>query len=282
MSNVNEAVKLLLDESVGKIEVMLNADVMSISAPIRHGLEHQAREAIRSVNHKKTRIAIILTTGGGVVEVVERMVNTIRNAYEYVTFIVPDRAMSAGTIFVMSGDAIMMSDFSCLGPIDPQIERDGRLIPALSYLIQYERMIKKAKEGELTDADMVLLGKLDLAELHQFEQAKALSITLLRRWLANYKFKDWKTTKGQGSPVTNEMKERRAEEIANMLSDPTRWHSHGRGIGMATLLEDVNLLIDDIGKVEGLLHSVEDYCWLLEDFRIQRKLNSFVHTRGYF
>ena len=47
----------------------------------------------------------------------------------------------------------MMDHLSCLGPIDPQIEKDGKLVPALSYLNQYERLNKKAQEGVLTAAD---------------------------------------------------------------------------------------------------------------------------------
>jgi len=93
--------------------------------------------ALSKFKEKRMAITIILDTSGGIVEVVERMVNTIRDRYKEVIFIIPDKAMSAGTVFAMSGDRILMSQFSCLGPIDPQIVRDGRLIPALSYLIQF-------------------------------------------------------------------------------------------------------------------------------------------------
>ena len=44
--------------------------------------------------------------------------------------------MSAGTIFALSADTILMNYFSALGPIDPQIEKDGKSASALSYLIQ--------------------------------------------------------------------------------------------------------------------------------------------------
>ena len=67
-------------------------------------------------------------------EVVERVVTTIRFMYEDLTIVVPDQAMSAGTIFALSADRIMMDHLSCLGPIDPQIAKDGKLVPALSYL----------------------------------------------------------------------------------------------------------------------------------------------------
>jgi len=39
-----------------------------------------------------------------------------------------------------------------------------------------------------------LLQQLDLAELHSFEEARELSNSLLKEWLATYKFKDWTIT----------------------------------------------------------------------------------------
>ena len=85
---------------------------------------------------------------------------------------------------------------------------------------------------------MVLLQKLDLAELQQFEEARELSGSLLKKWLVKYKFKDWSVTETHRTPVTPEMKEARAADIAKVLSDPQRWHSHGRGIPMNVLRDD--------------------------------------------
>ena len=73
----------------------------------------------------------MLTTGGGSTTVVERLVNILRQHYKEVNFIVPDYAYSAGTIFCMSGDNILMDYFSVLGPIDPQVQnKEGRLVAA--------------------------------------------------------------------------------------------------------------------------------------------------------
>jgi len=146
-------------------------------------------------------LAVILDTPGGIAEVVERMVNTIRYHYnDEVYFEIPNRAMSVGTIFAMSGDKIFMSYFSVLGPIDPQIEKDGKLVPALSYLNQYERLCQKADAGQLNTAEYAQLSKLDLGELHQFEQARELSIELLENWLSQYKFKRLDYSQFNGRP----------------------------------------------------------------------------------
>src|SRR5579863_7668178 len=102
--------------------------------------------------------------------------------------------MSAGTVLVMSGDAIHMDYYSLLGPIDPQLERAGSadLVPALGYLVQFERLIEKSRKGKLTTAELTfLVEKFDPAELYSYEQARELSIALLKEWLVRYKFKNW-------------------------------------------------------------------------------------------
>ena len=265
-----------------KIGTTLSADVVAIVSPILPGLELRLRDAIDALPDKKGSVAVILDTQGGVVEVVERMVTTLRHVYGDVTVIVPDRAMSAGTIFALSADRIMMDHLSSLGPIDPQIERDGKLVPALSYLNQFERLNNKAQVGALTTAEYALVSKLDLGELYQFEQARELSVELLIKWLSSYKFKNWNTTEGRQLEVTPEMKEERANEIAALLNNPERWHSHGRAIDMGTLQEEVRLKIDNIEDNPVLHRNIRDYFELLKDYMQREQLMSFIHTREYF
>ena len=281
LENVDDLVKSRLEEMLFELEDGLKADVISIHTPMFNGLEDIFRKVIRSLDNRKEHVAIILTTSGGSVEVVEQLVKIIRHYYEVVTFIVPDRAMSAGTIFVMSGDHIKMDYFSRLGPIDPQVQNaKGQWVPALSYLAQYERLVEKATRGMLTQADAILLNQLDLADLHSYEQAKDLSISLLKRWLTTYKFKDWVLTETNKDKVTKEMKERRAKEIAEALSDISRWYSHSRGIGV----EDLSLLklkIDDFGD-DTITKLIHNYYELLRDYyRDTRNLTAFLHARSY-
>jgi hypothetical protein len=49
--------------------------------------------------------------------------------------------------------------------------------------------------------------------------------------------------------VADGMKRQRAEKIATALSDNERWHSHGRGISMQTLRNELNLRIDDFDQI---------------------------------
>ncbi len=283
MRPVDAHIKDQLTRHLGEIEGKLNADVVAIISPILPGLEQQLRYAMDMLRCKKSSVAVVLDTPGGVVEVVERMVTALRSLYGEVMVIVPDRAMSAGTILALSADRIMMDYLSCLGPIDPQIEKEGKLVPALSYLNQFERLNKKAQAGALTTAEYALLNKLDLGELYQFEQARELSQDLLIKWLSQYKFKNWLKTETKQVPVTENMKEQRAKHIAALLNNPEKWRSHGRAIDMKTLRgEEIKLKVEDLEDDPALYQVVREYFGLLKDYMNREQLISFVHTREYF
>ncbi|MDQ1354430.1 MAG: hypothetical protein QG657_4739 [Acidobacteriota bacterium] len=279
---IDDNTKQQLNYHLEKVEKALDADAIAIVGLIISPLDWDVKRTIELFSEKRRRLAVILDTVGGIAEVVERMVNTIRHYYDEVYFVIPDLAMSAGTIFAMSGDKIFMSYFSVLGPIDPQIEKDGKLFPALSYLSQYKRLCEKADKGQLNTAEYALLNKLDLGELHQFEQARELSIDLLEDWLSRFKFKDWEKHSSTGDSVSADEKRNRAKEIGTALSNNERWHSHGRGITRETLTSDIRLKIDKIEETPGLLSSLDAYFALLKDFVQRGQYPYFIHTREYF
>ena len=164
-TRVHTFVERQVDILAWEIEKKLDSDVMAIVGPIYPPLDDAIRQAIGARKQTsaglRKKLAIVLETGGGIIEVVERMVTAIRHHYEDVTIIVPDQAMSAGTVLALSGDRIMMNYFSCLGPIDPQLRREGKFVPALSYLVQFERLKARTGSGDLTTGEMGVLQQLD-------------------------------------------------------------------------------------------------------------------------
>ena len=226
---------------------------------------------------------MILTTGGGYIEVVKRIVETLRHHYAIVDFVIPNYAYSAGTVLALSGDSIYMDYYSRLGPIDPQVQRpDGKgFVPALGYLARYNSLIKKAHAGEITVAEVQLLvDGFDQAELYQYQQAHDLSVSLLVEWLATYKFKDWNETSTRKMAVTKEMKEDRAKEIAIKLNDTERWHSHGYGISRDVLQKDLGLIIDDFGTKPSMNNAIRSYHRLIDDYMAKMGSRSVIHTFG--
>lgn len=297
MRPLDRYIKDQLDTHIASIGKQLGgADTMSIVGsivPARPivpgglivpGIDTSIRTAIEMKKERAPVIAVILETRGGVVEVVEQIVEMIRHFYQEVVVIVPGQAMSAGTVFALSADRIMMDYFSRLGPIDPQVMKDGKLVPALSYLIQYERLNKKSEQKKLTTAEYGILSQLNVGELYKFEQARELSVELLRQWLSQYKFKNWAETETRKMEVTDKMKKDRAEEIAMKLNDPGRWHSHGRGIDINTLRSELNLKIEDYSENEQLSASTKSYLNLLIDYirRQREELIYFIHSEEYF
>jgi len=283
MSVVDKHVRQLIQHHMRLIGQELTADVLVIYSPILFGLDFEVKENVEGVGPaERERLAIVLDTMGGVIDIVERMVNTVRQFYREVDFIIPDRAMSAGTVFALSANNIYMNYYSYLGPIDPQVEKDGKLTPALAYLKQFERLQKKAGEGQLTQVDALMLSQLDLADLYQYEQAREHSVELLEKWLSCYKFKNWSETETSNKPVTNEMKRARAKEIAKTLNETERWHSHGRGISMRTLRDEVGLRIADFDEKGRLSSAVRSLSELVVDYTTKSGISAYVEiiSRG--
>jgi ClpP class serine protease len=284
-SNANDLIERQLDEHAKRLETILDKDVLGVFGSLFFGADTVIKDAVEQRAKKHKGLAVVLETGGGFVEVVQRIVDTLRYHYEVVDFIIPDYAMSAGTVLAMSGDAIHMNYFSVLGPIDPQVPKsDGQgSLPALGYLEQYQRMIEKDKNGELSTVEAAFfVTKFDPAELYSFEQAKNLSISLLKEWLVRYKFKNWTVTETRGIPVTEEMKKTRAGEIGDRLNDTHRWYSHGRGISMHVLTEEIKLIIDDFGSQGDRCDRISAYHTLMRDYMVRRGTRGAIHAKGFY
>jgi hypothetical protein len=270
----NEFIEDELRRRLRQIEEDRNAHALCFSGPIYSPADNFVRDLLEAHqdnstgDQKSDSLVVILTTPGGQVEPVQRIVETIRHYYSHVSFIVPDYAYSAGTILCMSGDEIFMDYFSRLGPIDPQLpRRNGPSIPALGYLRQYEALLKKEIDGELTMAELQVMLNFDQAELYMYDQAEKQSIALLEDWLVRYKFKNWSVTRTRGQEVNEEMKVDRAHEIGKTLNDTDVWHSHGHGISMEVLNSDrINLMIDDLADHPSLHSKVKEYDRLLIDY----------------
>ena len=288
---VDDSIKNLLTDRLVLLEEHFQSDFLVYYGPIVDGNENvflKIVEDIANDANKKDKIYVMLTTTGGSAIAVERYVNILRHHYNEVNFIIPDCAYSAGTIFCMSGDNILMDYFSVLGPIDPQVQnKDGKWVAALGYLDKVNELIEKARsqdqDNKLTQAEFLILKDIDLAELRGYEQAKNLTIELLKKWLVKYKFKNWIEHKTNpallGTKVTLAQKEERAKKIADKLSDSNLWKSHGRPINIETL-ESVRLIIEDYSK-KDYRKLIRQHYDLFFDFVTKNGHSIFIQTRKF-
>lgn len=271
-----------------QLEIKLNGDVIYYYGPTHHSLVKPFRDLLERMakNTQRDKLCIFLKTGGGAVEPVEKMVDIVRKHYKTVWFFVPDFAMSAGTIWCMSGDKIFMDYSSSLGPIDPQVTiKDGgvdKLVPALGVLEQVEKLIEKSLNNTISPVEFAILKDQNLALLSSYEHAKDLSIDLAVKWLVKYKFKDWTQHRTylikKGQQVTNKEKVERARDIVIKLANHKLWHSHGRYISPSMLNDVLRIEIDEYPdeKARELIRTYND---LLTDFIEQKNYIYYMHDK---
>lgn len=287
MSLLDDAVNQALRVSRQRLEERFDADVLAYYGEIatvwlpwfRGNLERMVERG------RKPTLLIVLNTPGGQVEAVEKLVEMIRYWYSEVYFLVPNLAMSAGTIFCMSGEKIFMDYSSALGPIDPQVQsKDGTWVPALGYLDKFAEFVEKSRNNHLTPVEFAIAQSHDIAVLRRYEQARDLSVSLLKQWLVSYKFKTWTHHRScvvrKGQEVTLGEKLERAEEIARQLGDNGKWHSHGRMIGIDTLRTQLRLDIEDFTEDRDLRTMVNGYHDLIVDYSQRQGWPLFVDCRG--
>jgi len=214
-------------------------------------------------NLKGDAIDVIIETPGGFAEVVEDMVKLLRGKYEKVGIIIPGYCKSAGTIFAMAGDEILMGSMSALGPIDAQIMFNNKRFSAEAFLEGLEKIKTEVMStGKLNAAYIPMLQNLSPGEIQHCENAQNFSQKLVYEWLAKYKFKYWTTHSSTSKPVTEEDKLTRAKDIAERLCKQSEWLTHGRSIKIEDL-EQMKLRITNYNLSADLKDAITRYYTLL-------------------
>lgn len=235
-------------------------------------------ETLKSIPIEQKNLDIILVTPGGSAETVDYWVKQLRSRFGHITFILPYMAMSAGTIFCLSGDDLIMDESAFFGPIDPQVpSKNGRYVPAQSIITliadiqkRGQDQLSKGKQPDWTDVQ--ILRNLDAKEIGNALNASKLSTNLVSAYLREYKFKDW-NTHHNGMPVTAADKECRAEEIAKQLCEHSIWLSHSSRITRNMAWDTCKLKIthpEEIGLASALKRFWALTCFFLENSMITK------------
>ncbi len=133
-------------------------------------------------------------------------------------------------------------------------------------------------EFPISEAEFLILKDFDLAELKAYEQARDLTVDLLKEWLVKYKFKNWDWSESRNCEVTNEMKEERAKKIAEKLGNNNVWHSHGRPIDIDKLTS-IGLKIKDFEEDKEVHESIREFHNLMIENMEASSLNAMVLTK---
>jgi len=212
------------------------------------------------------KLDFYIETPGGSGEAAEEIGNFLHNNFETVSFVVSGEAKSAGTILALSGDDILMTETGSLGPIDAQMKIGRSLISAYDYVEWVEEKRTEAqKEGRLNPVDATMVAQISPGELLSVFHALKFAEDLVKKWLPKYKFKNWTVTETNKKPVTADMKQKRAEEIARDLTNHSKWRSHGRSIKIEDL-RDIGLKVIDVDQdkeLAGIVYRIQAVCRML-------------------
>ena len=124
---------------------------------------------------------LILHTPGGDVGATESLIDYFHTLYNgNIRTIVPQIAMSGGTLLAVSGKEIIMGAHSSLGPVDPQFGG----MAAQSYLAEFERACREVSSNPACiPAWQMIVGKLSPGFLTLCERGVEWSIEILETTL---------------------------------------------------------------------------------------------------
>lgn len=227
---------------------------------------------IRDLLYEKkgmSKLDMYIETPGGRGEAAEDIVRFLHDAFPHVSFVVSGEAKSAGTIMALSGNEILMTETGSLGPIDAQLQIGRSVVSAYDYM---EWVIGKRNEAEdkgaLNPFDAVMIAQISPGELYNVFNSLEFAKDLVKEWLVSYKFKNWTVTETRKIPVTLEMKEKRAKEIAEALVNHVDWRSHGRSIKIKDLKEKVQLKIEDVDanpELANVVYRIQTVCRIISE-----------------
>ena len=205
------------------------------------------KNAFMATIHKMDRskgLDLILHTPGGEVAATESLVDYLRSMFPHdIRAIIPQIAMSAGTMMALACKAVMMGKHSSLGPIDPQI----RGIPAHGIIEEF----KQAASDIAASPAMIPVWQPIIAKYHptligECQKAIDWSTKMVRDWLVTGMFK------GESDGP------KKADRIIKELGDHALTKSHSRHISCATA-RSLGIKVEDMEmdqKIQDAILSV--------------------------
>lgn len=187
---------------------------------------------------------LILHTPGGDIAATEALVKYLWVMFDKdIRVIVPQLAMSAGTMIACSAKTIVMGKQSSLGPIDPQIGG----VPAQGVLDEFQMAVNSIK-AEPASAPLwqQIVSRYHPSFLNECVQAINWSRTMVRDWLRENMF------------ANVDDRDNKADAIVGYLGSHSATAAHARHIPLSKC-EDIGLEIErleDDKKLQDLVLTV--------------------------
>jgi len=202
ISNASTVHQRLIKDFEEKFKVNLVCYIALFGHPagaIGHEDGEIIENILRSIKLSENPLYLLLHTPGGSPEAAANVIRVCRSYSKRFSVIIPNAAMSAGTLIAMGADDIIMSDTSKLGPIDPQmifVQEKGVAImrPAKSFIDAYIDLINSAKHaiatGQPATPFLHLLNRQDPSWIIECVRARNATENLAKEVLKRNMLKD--------------------------------------------------------------------------------------------
>lgn len=194
---------------------------------------------------RKKGLDLILHTPGGESAATESLVDYLRSMFGTdMRAVVPQLALSAGTMIACACRSILMGKQSSLGPVDPQL----RGIPAHGVVEEFKRAHAEIGAGGLLDQAKIavwqpIIAKYNPTLVGECEKAIDWSKEMVKDWLKT------------GMLAGGADAEQRAADIVDDLTDHALTKSHARHLSVQKC-EDMGLTIERLEKDQKLQDAV--------------------------
>lgn len=191
---------------------------------------------------------LVLHTPGGETAATESLVDYLHSVFGYnIRAIVPQLAMSAGTMIACACKEILMGKQSSLGPIDPQF----RGVPAHGVVEEFQRAYEEIKRDQAKiPVWQPIIAKYTPTFIGECEKAIEWSNEMVRDWLLSGMLKE----KAEAEAT--------ADAIISELSDHSLTKAHSRHLS-AEKSRSLGLTIIDLeddDTLQDLVLSVHHVC----------------------
>ena len=183
---------------------------------------------------------LILHTPGGEMAATESIVDYLRSMFDDIRAVVPQLAMSGGTMIACACRSILMGKQSSLGPIDPQLNGMAAHGIIEEFKKAYEEMTKNPVGIPLWQP---IIAKYEPTLIGECEKAIKWSQEMVKEWLVSGMLK------GQ------ENKEAKADKIIDELGDHALTKSHSRHLS-ASRCEEIGLDIEYMEEDQALQDAI--------------------------
>jgi len=250
-----------LHQITGRNIIIYYSGWLQKSQLLRHdpnifSINDEDKNAFMSAIHKLDRskgLDLILHTPGGDIAATESLVDYLRGMFgDNIRAIVPQIAMSAGTMIACACKEIIMGRHSNIGPIDPQIHGT----PAHGIIEEFNRDYAEIKKyPEKIPLWQPIIAKYSPTLIGECEKAIKWSSDLVKSWLISGMFKD------------DEDKETKADKVIEELGNHALTLSHARHISLSRARE-IGLKVsalEDNDELQDAVLSVHHACMLTLD-----------------